>query len=52
MSRPYKFFFQNKNETRILTINKPNMMKKSKYQQYFHGFIICILVPNVFWFRY
>ena len=23
-------------------------MKKSKYQQYFHCFIVCILVPSVF----
>ena len=34
----------------ILTIRKPNMMKKSKYQQYFHCFIVCILVPYAFWF--
>ena len=24
-------------------------MKKSKYQQYFHCFIVCILVPYVIW---
>ena len=24
-------------------INKPNIMKKSKYQQYFHCFIACVL---------
>ena len=29
----------------IFTINKPNIMKKSKYQQYFHCFVVCILVP-------
>ena len=23
----------------------PNIMKKSKYQQYFHFFIVCILLP-------
>ena len=34
----------------IFTIIKPNIMKKSKYQQYFHCFIVCILVPNAFWF--
>ena len=27
-------------------------MKKSKYQQYFHCFIVCILVPYAFWFSY
>ena len=27
----------------IFTINKPHVMKKSKYQQYFHCFIVCIL---------
>ena len=36
----------------ILTINKPNIMKKSKYQQYSHCFIVCILVPYAFWFSY
>ena len=25
-------------------------MKKSKYQQYFHCFIVCILGPYAFWF--
>ena len=42
MSKPSHFLFQNKNETKIFTINKPNKMKKSKYQQYFHCFIVCI----------
>ena len=28
--------------------NKPNIMKKSKYQQYFDCFIVCILVPYAF----
>ena len=27
-------------------------MKKSKYQQYFHCFIVCIISPNVFWFSF
>ena len=27
-------------------------MKKSKYQQYFHCFIVCMLVPYAFWFSY
>ena len=51
MSKPCPFFFQNQDKTKIATINKPNIMKKSKYQQYFHCFIclhtnksICILV--------
>ena len=34
MSKPCHFFFQNKNE-QTFTINKPIIMKKSKYQQYF-----------------
>ena len=44
------FFFQNKNEYQIYTINKTNIMKKTKYQQYFHCCYclhttsICILV--------
>ena len=32
MSKPCHFLFQNKNETRNFTINKPNIMKKPKYQ--------------------
>ena len=28
------------------------MMKKSKYQKYFHCFIVCKLVPYAFWFSY
>ena len=47
MSKPSHVFSQNKNET-IFTIHKPNLMKKSKYQQYFHYFIVCILVPYAF----
>ena len=27
-------------------------MKKSKYQQYFHCFIVCILGPYAFWFSF
>ena len=27
-------------------------MKKFKYQQYFHCFAVCILVPYAFWFGY
>ena len=27
-------------------------MKKSKYQQYFHCFIVCILGPHAFWFNF
>ena len=27
----------------------PNIMKKSKYQKYFHCFFICILGPYAFW---
>ena len=36
----------------IFTINKPNTMKKPKYQQYFHCFIVSILVPYAFWCSY
>ena len=46
--KPCHFFFQNENE--IFTANKPNTIKKSKYQEYFHCFIVCTLVPYAFWF--
>ena len=36
----------------IFTINKANVMKKSKYRQYFHCFIVCILVPYAFWISF
>ena len=32
MPKPCHFLFQNKNNTYVFTINKPNIMKKSKYQ--------------------
>ena len=37
---------------KVFPINKPNIMKKSKYQQYFHCFIACILVPYASWLSY
>ena len=46
------FFTQNTSETYIFAINRLNIMKKSKYQQYFYYFVICILVPYAFWFSY
>ena len=52
MSKPRLIFSQNKNETYIFTVNKPNTMKKSKYQQYFHCFTVCILVLYAFQFSY
>ena len=27
-------------------------MKKLKFQQYFHSFLVCVLVPYAFWFSY
>ena len=33
-------------------INIPNIMKKFKYQQYFHCFIVCTPVSYAFWFSY
>ena len=36
----------------IFTINKPHIMKKSKYRQYFHCFIVYILVPYACWFNF
>ena len=48
MSNPCHFFFQNKNETLNHNINKPHLMKKSQYQQYFLCFLIYILVPYAF----
>ena len=44
MSKPCHIFFQNKNETQIFTINKPNIMKISKYQHYFHYFTIIMTI--------
>ena len=35
----------------IFTINKPNLMKKSK-QEYFHWFIVFIVGPYAFWFSF
>ena len=52
MSKPCHIFFQNKDETQIFTINKRYVMKKSKYQQYFHCVIFFILVPYSFWSSY
>ena len=52
MSKPCDFFFQNKNETKIFTINKPNIMKKYEYQQYFYCFVACILGSYAFWFSF
>ena len=34
------------------TINKQNIMKNSKYQQFFHCFIACIQGPYAFWFSF
>ena len=48
MSKPCNFFFQNKNKTYLFTINKPNIMKKCKYQQCFYCFIVCLLVSYAF----
>ena len=45
------FFFQNKNENQVFNMNEPNTMKKSKYQKYFHCFIVYILVTYAFWFN-
>ena len=44
MSKPCHFFFQNQNETQIFTTNESNIMKKSKYQQYFHYILVQLLV--------
>ena len=46
------FCFQYKSETQVFTINKTNIMKKSKYQQYFHCFIVCIPGPCAYWFSF
>ena len=48
MLKPSHIFSQNKDETQIFTINKPNIMKKSNCFQYFHCFIVCILVQYAF----
>ena len=50
MSKSCNFFFENQNKTYIFTINKSNITKKPKYQQYFllfyslHIYFMCILV--------
>ena len=44
--------FSFKMRMKLFTINKPNIIKKSKYQQYFHCFIVSILVPYAFWIRF
>ena len=37
----------------IYTHNKPNIMKKkTKYQQYCHCYIVCVIVPYSFWLSY
>ena len=36
----------------IFFISKPNIMNKSRYQQYLHCFTVCILVPHAFQFSY
>ena len=33
----------------LITITKPHIIKKSKYQQYLNCSIVCILVPYAFW---
>ena len=51
MAESCHFTSQNKNEIEIFSINKPNAMKskqttkQTKYQQNFHCFIVCKLVP-------
>ena len=61
MSKSCHFIFQNKIEINIhLNVNKHTfslsinqiLRKKNKYQQYFHCFIMCMLVPHPFWFSY
>ena len=36
----------------IFTINKPHIMKKSKYQQYFNCCVVCMLVQYAFLFSF
>ena len=51
MSKPCHFSFKIRMK-QVFTINKPNIMKKPKYQQYCHFFIDCILIPHASWFSY
>ena len=46
MSKPCHFFFRNKSET------STKYNEKSKHQQYFHCFIVSLLVICAFWFSY
>ena len=36
----------------MFTVNKPNIIKKSKYQQCFYCLIVCKLISYAFWFSY
>ena len=46
MSKPCHIFSQNKSETQIFAFSKSNIMKKSKYQQYFHCFIFFFILVS------
>ena len=37
---------------KFLLSTRRNILKKFKYQKYFHCFIVCILVSYAFWFSY
>ena len=52
MSKSCHFFSQYKEETYIFTFNKPSLTKKSKDQQYFHCFIVCIVGPYALQFSF
>ena len=45
-------YFKIKFLSHNFTINKQNIMKKSKYQHYLYCFIVCIVVPHEIWFSY
>ena len=44
------FSFKIRMKQEIFTINKPDILNKSKYQRCFYCFIVCKLVPCAFWF--
>ena len=46
------FFFKIRILTYIFTVNRQNIMRKSKYQQYLHCLLVCILLPYAFWFSF
>ena len=52
MSKLFHVYFKIRILTLIFTVNRQNIMKKSKYQQYLQCFILWILPPYVLSFSH